>query len=104
MTRFEATRGLFWDGPLNLGPRSDDEDDTGEGTSPPNFSITQAGGHFPSQQAHIPREFSIQPCFDLEPSCLETETLPLGYRAQVESRITYRGHAFRVEYIQLQMR
>ncbi|GBN82359.1 hypothetical protein AVEN_248716-1 [Araneus ventricosus] len=25
---FEATRGLFWDGPHNLGPRSDDEDDT----------------------------------------------------------------------------
>ncbi|GBL92602.1 hypothetical protein AVEN_123779-1 [Araneus ventricosus] len=27
-SRFEATRGLFWDGPRNFEPRSDDEDDT----------------------------------------------------------------------------
>ncbi|GBN00978.1 hypothetical protein AVEN_223699-1 [Araneus ventricosus] len=27
-SRFEATRGLFWDGPRKLEPRSDDEDDT----------------------------------------------------------------------------
>ncbi|GBL74975.1 hypothetical protein AVEN_243783-1 [Araneus ventricosus] len=28
MSRFEATRGLFWDGPRNFEPWSDDEDDT----------------------------------------------------------------------------
>ncbi|GBM13573.1 hypothetical protein AVEN_123986-1 [Araneus ventricosus] len=27
-SRFEATRGLFWDGPSDFEPRSDDEDDT----------------------------------------------------------------------------
>ncbi|GBO01579.1 hypothetical protein AVEN_35903-1 [Araneus ventricosus] len=27
-SRFEATRGLFWDGPRQFGPRSNDEDDT----------------------------------------------------------------------------
>ncbi|GBM92038.1 hypothetical protein AVEN_5499-1 [Araneus ventricosus] len=27
-SRSEATRGLFWDGPHNFEPRSDDEDDT----------------------------------------------------------------------------
>ncbi|GBN83449.1 hypothetical protein AVEN_92868-1 [Araneus ventricosus] len=26
-SRFEATRGLFWDGPRNFEPRSDDESD-----------------------------------------------------------------------------
>ncbi|GBM53226.1 hypothetical protein AVEN_14244-1 [Araneus ventricosus] len=26
-SRLEATRGLFWDGPRNFEPRSDDEDD-----------------------------------------------------------------------------
>ncbi|GBO34653.1 hypothetical protein AVEN_165552-1 [Araneus ventricosus] len=28
MSHFEATRGLFWDGPRNFEPWSDDEDDT----------------------------------------------------------------------------
>ncbi|GBN11089.1 hypothetical protein AVEN_2002-1 [Araneus ventricosus] len=28
MPRFEATRGLFWDGPRNCEPWSDDLDDT----------------------------------------------------------------------------
>ncbi|GBM59054.1 hypothetical protein AVEN_7430-1 [Araneus ventricosus] len=27
-SRFEATQGLFWDGPRNFEPWSDDEDDT----------------------------------------------------------------------------
>ncbi|GBL80745.1 hypothetical protein AVEN_165120-1, partial [Araneus ventricosus] len=27
-SRFEAIRGLFWDGPRNFEPRSDDEGDT----------------------------------------------------------------------------
>ncbi|GBM12348.1 hypothetical protein AVEN_51088-1, partial [Araneus ventricosus] len=31
-SRFQATRGLSWDGPRNFGPRSDDEDDTCAGT------------------------------------------------------------------------
>ncbi|GBM97638.1 hypothetical protein AVEN_101954-1 [Araneus ventricosus] len=32
-SRFEATRRLFWDGPRNFEPRSDDEDDAWAGTS-----------------------------------------------------------------------
>ncbi|GBM99918.1 hypothetical protein AVEN_248275-1 [Araneus ventricosus] len=44
-SRFEATRGLFWDGPRNFEPRSDDEDDTYELAPPsPNFHATAAGG------------------------------------------------------------
>ncbi|GBL92757.1 hypothetical protein AVEN_213694-1 [Araneus ventricosus] len=38
--RFAATRGLFWDGPRNFEPRSDDEDDTPS----PNFHATPTGG------------------------------------------------------------
>ncbi|GBM19274.1 hypothetical protein AVEN_133760-1, partial [Araneus ventricosus] len=41
---FQATRGLFWDGPRNFEPRSDDEDDTSAGTPSPNFRITSEGG------------------------------------------------------------
>ncbi|GBN61340.1 hypothetical protein AVEN_265253-1, partial [Araneus ventricosus] len=43
-SRFEATRGLFWDGPRNFEPRSDDEDDTCAGTPSPNFHATPTGG------------------------------------------------------------
>ncbi|GBM82761.1 hypothetical protein AVEN_272318-1 [Araneus ventricosus] len=39
-SRFESTRGLFWDGPRNFHPRSDDEDDTRAGTPSPNFHAT----------------------------------------------------------------
>ncbi|GBM45598.1 hypothetical protein AVEN_86539-1 [Araneus ventricosus] len=41
---FEATRGLFRDGPRNSEPRSDDEDDTWAGTPSPNFRTTPTGG------------------------------------------------------------
>ncbi|GBL71966.1 hypothetical protein AVEN_115011-1 [Araneus ventricosus] len=40
-SRFEATQGLFWDGPCNFEPRSDDED----GTPSPSFHAAPAGGH-----------------------------------------------------------
>ncbi|GBM91568.1 hypothetical protein AVEN_84476-1, partial [Araneus ventricosus] len=42
-SRFEATGGLFWEGPRNVEPRSDDED-TPElaGTPFPNFRTTPA--------------------------------------------------------------
>ncbi|GBN90847.1 hypothetical protein AVEN_90765-1 [Araneus ventricosus] len=33
-SHFKATRGLFWDGPFNFEPRSDDEDDIRDGASP----------------------------------------------------------------------
>ncbi|GBM76355.1 hypothetical protein AVEN_36972-1 [Araneus ventricosus] len=39
-SRFEATRGLFWDRPPNFEPRSDEEDDTRVGTPSPNFRTT----------------------------------------------------------------
>ncbi|GBO34291.1 hypothetical protein AVEN_32896-1 [Araneus ventricosus] len=41
---FEATRGLFWDGPRNFEPWSDDEDDTRAGTPSPNFHTTPTEG------------------------------------------------------------
>ncbi|GBM84696.1 hypothetical protein AVEN_93078-1 [Araneus ventricosus] len=43
-SRFEVTRGLFWDGPRNFEPRSDDDDDTLAGTPSPNFRIIPTGG------------------------------------------------------------
>ncbi|GBO06676.1 hypothetical protein AVEN_79355-1 [Araneus ventricosus] len=45
-SRFEATRGLFWDGPRNFEPRSDD--DTWVGTSSPSFHATLTGGRLAS--------------------------------------------------------
>ncbi|GBM70670.1 hypothetical protein AVEN_187338-1 [Araneus ventricosus] len=39
-SRFEATRGLFRDGPRNFEPRSDDED----GALSPSFHVAPAGG------------------------------------------------------------
>ncbi|GBM58953.1 hypothetical protein AVEN_35950-1 [Araneus ventricosus] len=43
MSRFEATRGLFWNGPRNFEPRSDYEYDT-RAAPPPNFRNTPAEG------------------------------------------------------------
>ncbi|GBO46323.1 hypothetical protein AVEN_163349-1 [Araneus ventricosus] len=43
-SRFEAPRGLFWDGPRNFGPRSDDEDDAWAGASSSSFRTAPAGG------------------------------------------------------------
>ncbi|GBM06323.1 hypothetical protein AVEN_121369-1 [Araneus ventricosus] len=40
----QASRGLFWDGPLNFEPQPDDEDDTWAGSSSPSFHATPAGG------------------------------------------------------------
>ncbi|GBO02109.1 hypothetical protein AVEN_90746-1, partial [Araneus ventricosus] len=38
-----ATRGLFWDGPRNFEPRSDDEDDAWAGASYLSFRTTPTG-------------------------------------------------------------
>ncbi|GBN55151.1 hypothetical protein AVEN_213934-1 [Araneus ventricosus] len=43
-SRFEATRGLLWDGPRNFEPRSNDEEDTRACTPSPNFHATPTGG------------------------------------------------------------
>ncbi|GBM96674.1 hypothetical protein AVEN_69283-1 [Araneus ventricosus] len=44
-SRFEAIRRLFWDGPRNFEPRSDDEDDTSYlAPTSPNFHATQTRG------------------------------------------------------------
>ncbi|GBN51869.1 hypothetical protein AVEN_132740-1 [Araneus ventricosus] len=45
MPRLEPTQELFWDGPHNFEPQSDDEDDTRAGTPSPNFRTTPKGGH-----------------------------------------------------------
>ncbi|GBM80418.1 hypothetical protein AVEN_21268-1 [Araneus ventricosus] len=42
--RFEATRGLVWDGPRNFEEWSDDEEDTWAGTHSPSFHTTPSGG------------------------------------------------------------
>ncbi|GBM08669.1 hypothetical protein AVEN_52754-1 [Araneus ventricosus] len=42
-SRFEATRGLFWDGPRNFEPRSHDKDYTRAGTLPLSFRTPPAG-------------------------------------------------------------
>ncbi|GBN43073.1 hypothetical protein AVEN_201041-1 [Araneus ventricosus] len=43
-SRFEAARGLFWDGPCNFESWSEDEGDTGAGIPSPNFHATPKGG------------------------------------------------------------
>ncbi|GBN45112.1 hypothetical protein AVEN_160271-1 [Araneus ventricosus] len=43
-SRFEATRGLFRDGLRNFESRSDDEEDTWDGTPSPNFHAKPTGG------------------------------------------------------------
>ncbi|GBM74784.1 hypothetical protein AVEN_38714-1 [Araneus ventricosus] len=61
-SRFEATRGLFWDDPRNFEPRS--EDDTTAGTPSPNFHVTPTGGrlattyHLACNRPHTRRIFS----------------------------------------------
>ncbi|GBM80018.1 hypothetical protein AVEN_203781-1 [Araneus ventricosus] len=41
--RFEATRGLFWDGPRHFEPRADDEDDAWAGTPRSNLPHQSMG-------------------------------------------------------------
>ncbi|GBN84815.1 hypothetical protein AVEN_212101-1, partial [Araneus ventricosus] len=59
-----ATRGLFWDGPRNFEPRSDDEDGICAGTPSPNFHATPTGGRLATtydlacNRLHIRRIFS----------------------------------------------
>ncbi|GBO23902.1 hypothetical protein AVEN_200714-1, partial [Araneus ventricosus] len=59
-----ATRGLFWDGPCNFKPRSDDRDDTWAGTPSPGFRATPAGGRLATKRdvasngSHTQRIFS----------------------------------------------
>ncbi|GBN05801.1 hypothetical protein AVEN_88105-1 [Araneus ventricosus] len=86
-SRFEATRGLFRDGPRNFEPRSDDEDNTSAGTPSPRFRATPAGGRLATthdlacSRPHTRRIFSgIGFVSNLRPSGPEVETLPLGHR------------------------
>ncbi|GBM91092.1 hypothetical protein AVEN_135111-1 [Araneus ventricosus] len=44
MSRFEAKRRLFLDGPCNFVPRSGDKDDTKSGDFSPTFRTTPTGG------------------------------------------------------------
>ncbi|GBM08625.1 hypothetical protein AVEN_52462-1 [Araneus ventricosus] len=44
MSRFEATQGLFWDGPRNFEPLSDDEHDTWTCILSSTFRTTPTGG------------------------------------------------------------
>ncbi|GBM90656.1 hypothetical protein AVEN_141686-1 [Araneus ventricosus] len=41
-SRFEATRGLLWDGPRNFATHLNYEDDTRAGKTSPNFRTTPA--------------------------------------------------------------
>ncbi|GBN45075.1 hypothetical protein AVEN_34158-1, partial [Araneus ventricosus] len=47
MSRFEVTRGLFWDGPQNFESWSDEESRPWAGTPDQNFRTTPTGGRLP---------------------------------------------------------
>ncbi|GBL64963.1 hypothetical protein AVEN_171693-1, partial [Araneus ventricosus] len=47
MSRFEVTRGLFWDGPRNFESWSDEEGRAWAGTPDQNSRTTPAGGRLP---------------------------------------------------------
>ncbi|GBL75401.1 hypothetical protein AVEN_194593-1 [Araneus ventricosus] len=83
----KATCGLFWDGPPNFEPWSDDEDDTWAGTSSPNFHSTPTGERLAttydlacSRPLHAadPQWNRVS---NLEPSGPKAETLPLDHRS-----------------------
>ncbi|GBN96015.1 hypothetical protein AVEN_110249-1 [Araneus ventricosus] len=82
----KSTRGLFWDGPRNFEPWSDDEDDTWAGTPTPNFHATPAGGRLATtyylacKQAPYTADLQWNRVSNLEPSGPKAETLPLGHR------------------------
>ncbi|GBM24449.1 hypothetical protein AVEN_41097-1 [Araneus ventricosus] len=76
-SRFEATRGLFWDGLRNF-ERSDDEDDTRAGTSSPNLDATTAVA-WPTRL--IQRDGpSVESGLEPGTSGPKAETSPLGHR------------------------
>ncbi|GBM82288.1 hypothetical protein AVEN_214686-1 [Araneus ventricosus] len=69
-SRFEATRGPFWDGPRHFEMRSDNENNTSTGTPSPNFRTTPTGGRlthdarFNMHQAHIHSGSSVELGFE----------------------------------------
>ncbi|GBL83740.1 hypothetical protein AVEN_132648-1 [Araneus ventricosus] len=90
MSRFEATRGLFRDGPSNFEPRTDDEDDTRAVTPSPNFRTTPAGGHLAPADLTCTRAtytavLRWNRVSNLKPSGPEVKTLPPGHHGLVNS-------------------
>ncbi|GBN70773.1 hypothetical protein AVEN_84384-1 [Araneus ventricosus] len=81
-SRFEATRGLFWDGPRNFEPRSDDEDDTRAGTPSTKFHATPTGGRLTTtydlacNRPHTRRIFSGIGSRTLRPQSRDLTTRP----------------------------
>ncbi|GBN61477.1 hypothetical protein AVEN_263400-1 [Araneus ventricosus] len=75
-SRFEATRGFFWDGPRNFEPRSDD--DTWAGALPLQASTPRRRGDSGLHTRRIFSGIGFPP--NQESSGLKTETLPLGHR------------------------
>ncbi|GBM55573.1 hypothetical protein AVEN_74531-1 [Araneus ventricosus] len=65
---FEATLGLFWDGPCNLEPRSDDD----ELAQP-----LQASDH---TTLHVIERVTADLQWNLEAFGLTAEALPIGHR------------------------
>ncbi|GBM91409.1 hypothetical protein AVEN_204279-1 [Araneus ventricosus] len=95
MSSFEATRGLFWDGPRNFEPRSDDEDDTRADKPLSKLPLHTNGwtfGHylwFSVQQALHGRS-SLESGFEKGASAPKAEKLSIGYRCLNElGRGTY---------------
>ncbi|GBM11268.1 hypothetical protein AVEN_267830-1 [Araneus ventricosus] len=83
MSRFEATRGLFWYGPRNFELRSDDEDNACVGTPSTNFRTTTGEGHLALTNLTCTRSAYTAVLWwnrvsNLEPSGHEAETLPPG--------------------------
>ncbi|GBN00848.1 hypothetical protein AVEN_89216-1 [Araneus ventricosus] len=91
-SRFEVTRGLFWDGPRNFELLSDDEDDTSAGTSSPNFHTTPTGGRLAItfdlmfNKPTYTADLQWNRVSNLEPSGPKAETLPLGHRGLHDRR------------------
>ncbi|GBN58540.1 hypothetical protein AVEN_16692-1 [Araneus ventricosus] len=85
MSRFEARRELFWDGPRNFELQLDDEDDTRAGTPSSNLRTTVVGGRlthdvrFNINQATYMADLQWNRVSNLAPS--GTEASPLNHQS-----------------------
>ncbi|GBO31994.1 hypothetical protein AVEN_244599-1 [Araneus ventricosus] len=80
-SRFEATRGLFYNGPCHFEPWSDDEDSASTGTRLFKRRTTPAGGRFAPTYDFAGGGLICAVGSGLEPEALrsEAETLPLSH-------------------------
>ncbi|GBM09578.1 hypothetical protein AVEN_29430-1 [Araneus ventricosus] len=92
-SHFEATRGLFWDGPHNFEPRLDDEGDTRAGTPSPNFRTTPSGGRLTHDvmlnmyQAHMHNGSTVESGFEAEILRPRSRDLPYSVSIRQSRRV-----------------